>query len=198
MRDHPKPLFIKVFFEVAWLVIAVSGCTSLPEVGLPEDTRFTVQGRLGVRDGKESYSSSFSWAQGVDSYRIELWGPLGQGRTRLVGDGERVTVYAANGDVVEEPDSATAMRRWLGFSVPIDALTRWIQGHPAPEFAAEGIVRDAHGDLEALDQLGWTLAFSGYRDVEPGRRVPGKIIANRSGIRVTLVPKEWTFSSTFQ
>lgn len=165
---------------------------------MPAETQFTVQGRLGVRDGDDSFSSSFSWIHGADGYRIDLWGPLGQGRTRLVGESGQVTVYAANGDVVVEPDSATAMRRWLGFSVPIGALTRWIQGQAAPEFAASEIVRDAHGDLEALAQLGWTLVFSGYRDVDSGRRVPGKIIAHRADVRVTLVPKEWTFSSTFQ
>lgn len=194
----PKPFFIKVFSVISVVLSGTSGCTSLPPAAPLESTQFTVQGRMGVRNGAETFSSSFNWVQASDGFQIELWGPLGQGRTRMVGSAQDVTVYAANGEVYREPDSATAMQRWLGFSVPIDALSSWIQGIPAPGYPAEGVIRDEEGDLRGLGQLGWVLVFSDYRLTEQTHRVPGRISASRAGVKVTLVPKDWTFSSAFQ
>jgi outer membrane lipoprotein LolB len=194
-----KPFFLKAFCVLlVLLLVTIAGCASLPETPVTQAPQFTVQGKLGVREGSDSFSSSFSWAQDAEGYRIELWGPLGQGRTRLVGDAEKITVYAANGDVHTESDSAEAMERWFGFALPIDALPQWIRGHAALEFAIDDLERDDDGDLAALEQLGWSLAFSGYRDLADGHRVPGRIVALRADVRVTLVPKEWSFSSTFQ
>ena len=194
----PKPFFLKVFSVIVGVISAVSGCTSLPPAAALESTQFTVQGRLGVRNGAEAFSSSFNWIQASDRFQIELWGPLGQGRTRLVGSEQEITVYAADGEVYREPDSATAMKRWLGFSVPIDALSSWIQGRQAPGFPAEDATWDEDGDLRNLRQLGWVLDFSNYGMVEQTHRVPGRISATQAGVKVTLVPKDWTFSSAFQ
>ena len=194
----PKLFFLKVFSVFIGVCAAISGCTSLPPASALESVQFTVQGRMGIRNGAETFSSSFNWAQANDRFRIELWGPLGQGRTRMVGSGQDVTVYAANGDVYREPDSASAMQRWLGFSVPIDALRSWIQGRPAPGYPTEETIRDEEGDLRNLRQLGWALVFSDYGMAEQTHRVPGRISASQAGVRVTLVPKDWTFSSTFQ
>ena len=194
----PKPFFLKVFSGIIGVFAALSGCTSLPPAAELEAAEFTVQGRLGVRNGGEGFSSSFNWIQASDQFQIELWGPLGQGRTRLVGSGREVTVYAADGEVYREPDSTTAMQRWLGFSVPIDALRSWIQGRRAPGFPAEEAIRDEQGDLRSLRQLGWALVFSNYGLAEHSHRVPGRISASQGGVRVTLVPKKWTFSPAFQ
>ncbi|TDJ41810.1 MAG: outer membrane lipoprotein LolB [Gammaproteobacteria bacterium] len=194
----PKPFFLKVFSAVIGFCAAVSGCTSLPPASVLESVQFTVKGRLGVRNGAETFSSSFYWVQANDRFQIELWGPLGQGRTRMVGSEQNVTVYAANGEVYVDPDSASAMRRWLGFSVPIDALRSWIQGRQAPGYPTQELTRDERGDLRNLRQLGWVLVFSDYGLQEHTRRVPGRISASQAGVTVTLVPKDWTFSSTFQ
>jgi outer membrane lipoprotein LolB len=194
----PKPFFLKVFSVFLGFCAAVSGCTSLPPASALESVQFTVQGRMGIRNGAETFSTSFNWVQADDRFQIELWGPLGQGRTRMVGSEQDVTVYAANGEVYREPDSASAMQRWLGFSVPIDALRSWIQGRPAPGYPTGEASRDAEGDLRTLRQLGWALVFSDYGMAEQTHRVPGRISASQAGVRVTLVPKDWTFSSAFQ
>lgn len=198
LASMPKPFFLKVFSGIVGACAVVSGCTSLPPAAPLGPAQFTVQGRMGVSTGAETFSSSFHWVQAHDRFQIELWGPLGQGRTRMVGSEQDVTVYAPDGEVYLEPDSATAMRRWLGFSVPIDALRSWIQGRQAPGYPADEAIRDEEGDLRNLRQLGWVLVFSDYGLAEPTHRVPGRIRASQAGVKVTLVPKDWTFSSTFQ
>jgi outer membrane lipoprotein LolB len=121
---------------VLGLVLIAGGCTwfgpSRPVETLAE-TGFAVQGKLGVRQGSEGFSSNFSWHQTAEGFDIELWGPLGQGRTRLQGNADGgVRITTARGEVYEEPDTTEAMRRWFGMAVPLDALQHWIRGLPAP------------------------------------------------------------------
>jgi outer membrane biogenesis lipoprotein LolB len=86
------------------------------------------------------------------------------------------------------------MERWLGMSVPVSALVHWLRGEPAPDSAATAQRFDA-GDRVHLAQLDWELDFAGYRDVPGGGRVPSRVVARRGDVRVTLLPKEWTFPS---
>ena len=181
--------------------IVVCGCAAFapaPEVTPPEEVGFAVRGKLGVRTAQDGFSSSFLWRHSAAAYEIELWGALGQGRTRLEGEGEALTVYTADGEVHHETDSALAMQRWFGFQVPIAVLASWIQGRVAPDGQVQDQQNDAAGDLVALEQAGWSLAFSRYEDAADGRRLPGRIVATRSDVRVTLIPIEWSFSPAFQ
>ena len=180
--------------------LAMAGCAVFgpPEVIPPSEEGFAVRGKLGVRTAADGFSSSFLWRHAADTFEIELWGPMGQGRTRLEGRGGAITVHTADGEVHQEADSALAMQRWFGFHVPIDVLASWIQGRAAPDRSVASQELDTGGDLIALEQAGWALAFSRYDDAEGGRRLPGRIIARRLDVRVTLIPAEWSFSSTFQ
>jgi outer membrane lipoprotein LolB len=183
------------------LSLVLGGCALFapaPDVIPPEDVGFAVRGKVGVRTAEDGFSSSFLWRHSGADYEIELWGPMGQGRTRLEGQGETLTVYAADGEVHRESDSALAMQRWFGFYVPVEVLASWIQGRIAPDRQVENRQSDAAGDLVALEQAGWTLAFSRYSDALDGRRLPGRIVATRLDVRVTLIPVEWSFSPTFQ
>lgn len=180
------------------LMAACAAFGPKPVVIAPETAGFAVSGKLGVRTASDGFSSSFLWRHTADDFEIELWGPFGQGRTRLEGRGEALTVYTPEGDVHQESDSAEAMQRWFGFHVPIDVLASWIQGRPAAGPDIERQRADGAGDLVALEQAGWVLSFSRYLDAEGGRRLPGKIVATRHDVRVTLIPAEWSFSPAFQ
>jgi len=163
-----------------------------PDLGPVGPGEFAVSGRLGVNRGEDGFSSSFSWHQAGDDFEIELWGPLGQGRTRLEGRNGRVTIHAADGEVTVESDTAATMERWLGFSVPVAALVHWIRGEPAPGIPVTEQRIEA-GERVALDQLDWQLEFARWNDVA-GHHVPGRIIARRGPVKVTLLPKDWSFS----
>ena len=75
---------------------------------------------------------------------------INQGHSRLVGEGDAVTVYTAKGEVYREHDADAAMQRWLGFSLPMVALTHWIRGEQAPGYPVDGTSSDAAGDLASL------------------------------------------------
>jgi outer membrane lipoprotein LolB len=186
---------------VGWLgtvaaLLGLGGCATFAPLPaeLPEDG-FVVSGRLAVRTATDGLSANFRWQHAPGAFEIELWGPMGQGRSRLVGAENAVTLYAADGAVYLEPDADSAMRRWLGVTVPVAALTHWIKGEAAPGAAIEAETRDGSNDLLTLTQLSWQLAFSDYTMGSNGHRLPGRIVAERSDMRVTLLPRQWWFGA---
>lgn len=190
---------VPVRFAVAALMaLLLAGCAAWGPTRPPaalEAAGFAVQGKLGVRHGSEGFSSNFVWHQLEERFEIELWGALGQGRTRLTGDESGVTIETAQGDVYWEPDTATAMQRWLGFDVPVSALRHWIRGLVAPGLPIGSMERDTDGNLRALEQLSWAMSFSGYGiATENGRDVPERITATHENSRVTIVARDWVFS----
>ena len=201
----PNSLFLKAFSfpcrRIGWfavVLITLTGCSLVhraPELSVPDVGGFVVKGRLAVRQGDGGFSSSFLWQHALGRDEIELWGPLGQGRSRLVGDESEVTVYTAKGEVFRESDPEAGMRRWLGFSFPLAALTHWIRGERAPGYPTTEQSSDANGDLARLEQLSWRIEFSDYQTRADGRRLPGRIVAIRTGVKVTLLPGEWSFSN---
>jgi len=164
-----------------------------PKVPTPDVGGFVVKGRMAVRHGDDGFSSSFLWQHAKGHDEIDLWGPMGQGHSRLVGGEDDVTVYTAKGDVFHEHDTNAAMQKWLGFALPVGALTHWIRGEPAPGYPVDSQTLAESGELLTLDQLTWRLDFSDYRIFEAGLRLPMRIIATRGDTKVTLIPAEWSF-----
>ena len=202
MQSSANSLFLKVFSacrRIAFysvVFVTVAGCAWLqnePELSAPDIGGFAVKGRMAVRQGTEGFSANFQWRHAGARDEIDLWGPIGQGHSRLVGDSGLVTVYTARGEVYRERDADVAMQRWLGFTLPIAALTHWIRGEPAPWLPVLASRSDDAGDLTMLEQLAWRLEFSDYGDDSDARRLPGRIIAIRGDVKVTLIPSEWSF-----
>jgi outer membrane lipoprotein LolB len=183
---------------IGWTLacVTVSACSVLrgPQPGVVEVGGFSVKGKLAVRLPDDGFTSSFLWQHAPGHDEIELWGPLGQGRSRMVDDAHGVTVYTAKGEVYRARSAEAGMQRWLGFSLPLSALTHWVRGEPAPEYPTTSQTISAGGELLVLEQLSWRLEYSSY-ETTFGRLLPGKIVATRDDVRVTLLPAEWSFAA---
>lgn len=151
---------------------------------------FRLRGRIGARVDEESFSASFDWQQAGDRFAIEFWGLMGQGRTLLLGDGRRVRIVDARGQVVEAADDVDAlMMRVLGWRAPIAALRDWVRGRIAPG-PANRLAHDVHGRPTRFEQRGWTVELRGWRSAAVGE-VPAKVIARKGATRITIIGKEW-------
>jgi outer membrane lipoprotein LolB len=202
----PNSLFLKAFSfacrRIVWFVVVlvtIAGCSLLhptPKMSAPDVGGFVVKGRLAVHQGDDGFASTFLWQHAPDRDEVDLWGPLGQGHSRLVGDAKEVTVYTAKGEVYREASAEAGMERWLGFTLPLDALTHWIRGEPAPDYPTTEQTTDGNGDLTVLEQLSWRIEFSGYSARDDRRRLPTRIVAVRGDTKVTLLPLEWSFAAT--
>ncbi len=171
------------------LAAGLLGCATrpmLPEAGM----EFRVAGRVGLVAERRAVSANYVWRQYVDGVEIELWGPLGQGRTRVVADGASLTVHAADGTRLEDAEAQALVRREFGLAAPLDLLSHWIRGRPAPEWPVDAS-GEASGD-DSFSQLGWHVAPSRFLEVS-GRRVPGRLVATRGDHRLTVLCREWDF-----
>lgn len=165
----------------------------MPPLGEDLEADFRLRGKIGVRGQSSTgraFSASFDWIQAGDAFAIELWGPFGQGRTRLTGDHETLTVTDAHGVTLAGESPEAIMEAHLGWLAPVTVLQHWIRGRLAPGRRANALDRDADGHLTRFKQLGWTVELSRWRESVAGP-VPGRIRATRDGRRITVVCKEW-------
>ena len=186
-RDSPcRALACKLLL----VCLTVSGCAlSRPEPIAPAD--FRLGGKIAVRGGAEAFSASFDWAQRGETYDVEFWGPLGQGRVRLRGDAARLTITDARGVTSAGFSVGPFMEAALGWAVPIAALPHWIRGRYDPGSPVAGERRARDGSLTSFEQFGWVVELSRWRPSALGE-VPGKIVVSRPGRRILIICKEWS------
>jgi outer membrane lipoprotein LolB len=171
----------------------LGACATAP---VPPDARlvFTANGKFGISSAAEGYSARFSWRHYADGYDIEVWGPLGQGRTRLRGDDGYMQVLRGQENLAEGTPEQV-MFSHLGWSVPVGVLPHWIQGYPAPQMPYADAELDEQGRYTGFMQSGWQVSLERYLQragVGPEVLTPGRIVA-RNGLRkVTVVVREYT------
>ena len=157
-------------------------------VEAPERLVFELQGRIGVRSPDTAFSASFNWRQhDNDAFEIALWGPLGQGRTQIEGDAQRVTLVTAKGERFEDVDPQRLMDAELGWSVPVRAMSAWVRGQAAAPYAIADVSRDDSGNLTAFSQLGWSVTLR----LADGESLPTRVVVADELTKVTVVCREW-------
>ena len=189
---------------LALFSLSLAGCSSVPSAPQNVDpgASFLSTGKMSLRpqsdspnsDSIQGFTANYRWQQTGAEFDIELWGALGQGRTRITGTANKIKIVDGSGRTVKSRRPERLLKRHLGWSLPLGVLPYWLQGKAAPNPPASLMRFQANGDLETMQQLGWTLEFDRYqsvRGVERMRRLPGRIKARSSELRLTIVSREW-------
>lgn len=187
----------------ALLIAALSGCANLPlpqidnwdsyQARLGQLNQWHLSGKLGVRvlaNNTSSGSAYLDWQQQPEDYAIRLSGPLGQGTTWIKGNASGVLLEQPGQPPLTANTPEQLIYQTLGWELPISDLFYWVRGIPAPQTPIEKQEKTPSGSLAQLQQSGWQLAFSRYNTVGPWQ-LPGKIVAERDSVRLTLVIKNW-------
>lgn len=153
-------------------------------------SHWQLQGKLGLRLPDDGGSARLRWDQRGEHYRIDLSGPLGQGRTRVETTEEGVQLHRG-GETLTAADAETLLWRATGWRLPIASLVYWVRALPAPQSEHRITEHTLAGLPARMEQLGWQLDYSDYRRVE-GLPLPGRIVARRDDLRLTLVVHQWT------
>lgn len=147
-----------------WLV----GCQSTSHSGQGRyadgSGDFETLGKLALRGPNESLSVRFRWLQTGERYDLELWGPFGQGRTRLVGDTEQMAVLDGRGQVLSQGLPEVVVRQQIGWDLPLLALVSWAQGKPTDRAPVAEASRDEQGRYRAFKQENWLIEYLAYHD----------------------------------
>lgn len=159
---------------------------------LARTDHWTLQGRLGVSDGRTGGSGSFSWTQNGDQYEFVLRGPAISGMDfRLSGGPQGALLEGGREGPLRGPDAEALMRKALGWEVPLHDLRAWVLGLRAEGAPAE-LSFGADRLPSLLQQDGWTVD---YRDWDSSRQppLPKKVYAERAPYKVRLSIESWQF-----
>lgn len=169
-------------FPVFLSLLLLTACATQPIVeqsGAPNDSIWSLQGRLGISAGRKHGTFTVDWQQHRDNYNIHLLGPLGVGVARITRKGGTVTLEIPN-QAPQVADSADQLLTdSLGLTIPVTPLRYWVRGKPAP-----GSWRRT---ADGFSQQGWTIAYPKY---EAG--LPVKILLTRPEVHLTMVVRKWT------
>ena len=189
-RALPKLFFL---LAAACLLASCAVQPPAPPAGQqPLETlrEWRMDGKLGFRSPEKNGSAWINWVQRHDAYDLRLTGPFGASATRIQGDSNfavlsqsgRDDVYASSGEELSE---------WLfGWQFPVAQLVSWVKGLPADAPPPEKIATTPAGLLDSLQQQGWTLRYSHYRQ-EGAWVLPGRIQGEKDSYAFTLVINKW-------
>ena len=148
-------------------------------------------GRIGVVNGQEGWHANFLWAQQDTGYRIDLIGPLGQGRVLIEGDEQTVHIQTQDGHSQTAPDPDTLVEQTIGTRLPVSGLRYWVRGLPAPGPTTQ-LQTDDSGRLIRLEQNGWVIEYSAYIPTSVlNLDLPERIVARRQDLSIKLVIEQW-------
>ena len=177
-----------LFLQAILLNVVLLGCAGRAP-SQQENWDFWVSGKLAVTSAGEGHSARFNWRQLADHYEIEVWGPLGQGRTQLSGDAQQMTVKRGT-RLLDSGHPDDVMLRHLGWTFPVDALPAWLRGNPHADLALSAVDEDDDGLVHGFRQAGWLVGFERFKQFDQGVR-PRRITATRDDYRVRVVVGEY-------
>jgi outer membrane lipoprotein LolB len=159
-------------YGAAVAALALAACATVGPATAPADMKvvpaFDTAGRLSARHGDDGAAVHFTWTHATRNDVFDVATPLGQTVARLRGDAAGVFVERPGAAPVSYPDWNSLTQAVIGVAIPVDGLTYWLQGAPAPD-AQSDIERDAAGRPLLLRQQGWEIVYS-YADDERAPR----------------------------
>ncbi|MDE2156795.1 MAG: outer membrane lipoprotein LolB [Xanthomonadaceae bacterium] len=158
---------------------------------LADVDHWVLQGRLGVSDGRNGGSGSFSWTQDGDDYEFVLHAPITGKSFRLSGGPAGAVLEGLGPGPLHGRDAEALMRKALGWEVPLHDLRAWVLGLRADSGAAR-LSFGTNRLPSLLQQDGWVVD---YREWDTARRppVPKKVYAEKSPYKVRLSIESWHF-----
>ena len=187
-------------------LLVMSGCTTAPGETAVDNPQLTWQsrqpelaaikvwrlsGRVAVSQGGEAWNLNMDWQQDGDDYQIQLYGPFGSGRVKLVGNAYGVLLHDADDQTFYADKAQTLLYEHTGVTMPVEGLRYWIVGLTSPTQSKQPRL-DSQGRLAYLEDANWQVNFKRYTDVS-GMQLPHKvfIVEPDNQIDVRLVIDTW-------
>ena len=162
------------------------------EQALAHADHWLLQGRLGISNGKDGGSGSFSWSQDGDHYAFTLRGPAISGMDfRLSGGPDGAVLEGLKHGPLRGPDAEALMRQALGWEVPLRELRAWVLGMRADGGTAE--LSFGENRLPSLlQQDGWAVDYPEWDETRQPP-LPTKVFAAKPPYKVRLSIESWQF-----
>ena len=152
-----------------------------------------LEGRLALNDGEDGGSGRLEWRTSADDSELSFRGALGRGAWRLESDASGARLSLADGSSWESDSLDDLVRRHAGWQVPVTELSWWARGLAAPG-GWQTRDLDPDGNLALLEQAGWRIEYSAYRDVS-SVAMPGRMTARKQDYTVKLAIRRWSLDA---
>lgn len=160
-----------------------------PNTSAAKLSSWEISGAMAARNNKKGWSASLNWAQqGINHYKIRLFGPLGGGSIIIEKSGGVIT-YADGPKKISSRNADELLVQQTGIRLPVNNLYYWVRGLPAPGAVQSSHV-DQHHNLSTLNQAGYTIHYSNYTTIN-NVSLPGKIQLQGRDATIKLVIKQW-------
>jgi len=159
---------------------------------LAQHPHWSLQGRVGLSNGRNGGSGRIDWRQDGARYEVSLSAPITRQSWRLSGDDHWARLEGLEGGVREGADAEALLRAATGWVIPVSALSAWVRGAAAPGLAEGAMAFDTQGRLSELRQGGWTIDYSDWQPQPAlGIGLPHHLNANQGDAKVRLVIDAW-------
>lgn len=150
---------------------------------------WTLTGRLALNDSEDGGSGRFSWDWRENFSQLDFRAALGKGTWRISVEPEYAWIESGDGGRADAGTVHELLEQQIGWPVPVDALRWWVLGMAEPGVVYSRMDLDELGRILFLEQQGWHIAFSRYKDEPPF--LPGRVIAEHAEYQVKLIVSQW-------
>ncbi|MBQ0746619.1 MAG: outer membrane lipoprotein LolB [Marinobacter sp.] len=160
---------------------------------LRQFNHWQLSGKLAVRQPSDSGTAIINyWKQDGEAYDLALSSSfLGMGSTNLKGVPGFIELTLSNGETYRSGDPDALMKAATGWQLPLESLTWWIRGLPAPggDFR---LLFDDRGELAMIRQAGWEIRYDRWHELQGDiPALPARITALKEDKRVRVVVSNW-------
>lgn len=194
------------------LIAGLSACTTIQLEPLPEGLtdqppahwqnrsaklsqfdHWQLLGKLAVRQPSDSGTAIINhWIQEGEAYNLALSSSfLGMGSTTLKGMPGFIELRLSNGETYRSGDPEALIKAATGWQLPLQSLTWWIRGLPAPDGDFR-LLFDDKGELAMIRQAGWEIRYDRWHQPQGDKpALPARVTALKEKKRVRVVVSSW-------
>lgn len=152
-------------------------------------SNWRLTGRLGIVSETDSGAATLYWEQHPETFSMKIVAPLGRGIVNIRGEGSRISMQDANGEISGAGSADELIWQRTGWLIPVKDLQKWALGLPDHRLAFEYTL-DEEGHLETLTTAGWNIRYQRYiRHL--GVSLPQKIHMQNNKLRLKLIVTRW-------
>jgi outer membrane lipoprotein LolB len=182
--------FVKSCAVLATAAVLSACALMQPERPAERARAFDLVGRVAVNHEGRAFSAGVRWEHTRERDEVWLLTPVGQALAHIVGDARGATYTGADRSRHTARDIGSLTRRALGWELPIENLSWWVQGAIAPAAVIQHVERDEHGRLVVLAQEGWRIAYTHYPPAEYGGR-PRRLDMANGAQEIRFIIDSW-------
>ncbi len=153
-------------------------------------------GKLSIDDGQDGGSGRLSWRVHENESLMKFRGALGKASWQLESGTGFAELQKSDGSVTRADTASELLEAELGWYIPVESLKSWALGVAAPG-DPELLDLDDYGRVLAMQQSGWNITFSRYREFGDFE-LPGRMDAVRGRYRLKMAVSKWTLQHPAQ